>query len=96
MTQRQQYAVVPREPTEEMRLAAWLVTNADPVSCDEQMAAVLTIAIEAAPPSPDQVLSGEEVESIYHAWVNDMHSSNIELMRRVERAVLKQLGAKNV
>lgn len=55
------------------------------------------LMIEAAPPPPDQVLSGEEMEVIYSAWQAQRDEASYDdLMRSVERAVLKQLGAKNV
>lgn len=94
MTQRQQYAVVPREPADE-QIAAARDTD-DFYTADVQM--IYRAAIEAAPPPPEQVL--EDSELMWH-WSmtpqsGDMRVDLTEFARRVERAVLKQLGAKNV
>lgn len=92
------YAIVPREPTEEMRLAAWLVTGADPVCDDSQMSAVLAGAIEAAPPPPEKVLDKTDIARIFREIYGATRYRESELLfaQAIERAVLKQLGAKNV
>lgn len=104
MTQRQQYAVVPVAGSD----AIWdAMSRANdlwpPAQCDNGREARMSYAkprydaaLKAAPPPPEQVLTQDEVEQIYHAWQNTAgHAGEFDLIRLAERAVLHNLGAKN-
>lgn len=94
MTQRQQYAVVPREPVDE-QIAAARDTD-DFYAADVQM--IYRAAIEAAPPPPDQ-LTDDLVDLISEFGDHNIEHGRMSFdrftLRDAVRAVLKQLGAKN-
>lgn len=96
MTQRQQYAVVPRDWLES--LAAQKPEKPDHWSSCSQCERATDSAQEfIARPPPDQVLSDDEMEGLYNAWRDRANEvSYDDLMRDVERSVLQHLqGAKN-
>lgn len=96
MTQRQQYAIVPREPTEVQIEADEESFGLCRLGSVLSHRAALTAAIEASPPPPEQVLSDEDVRAIYRKYLYDSRSANeFDLIRLAEHAVLKKLGAKN-
>lgn len=88
------YAIVPREPTEEMHVAAVRTIQRCNGNADFPPR-VYRAMIIAAPPPPGQVLSEDDIDALFDEWHDSPEDIN-GLIRRAERAVLKQLGAKNV
>lgn len=88
MTQRQQFVVVPREPTPEIEQAA-----ADVLDGCVKSYYLWGALLEAAPPPPEHVLSDEEVSAIRGEWGKTKWSSASyeDLIRVAERAVLTRL-----
>lgn len=110
MTQPQQYALVPREPTsKQVVYGAGEIRgkNQDGMICtgDELWLKFVSQAeksydamLRAAPPPPEQVLSDEEINEIcgWTAANTTMRAENDrQLVRDAQRAVLQNLGAKN-
>lgn len=87
MTQPQKYAVVPVDASRRM------IDSAERVD-EDGYDAMLKAMIEAAPPPPEQVLSAVEAHDLGKQLIGGIDPH--ETVRAIERAVLKQLGAKNV
>jgi len=96
MSQRQQYAVVLRSPNTAMKAAG---ARCGGIGYDFAHYAWDEM-VKAAPPPPDQVLSDEEIQALWGLACHDDSiagpSRQIRFARAIERAILKQLGAKNV
>ena len=99
MTQRQQYAVVPKPLLEKLIYAVEQesMAYADPIAHVDEAAAALK-AWQDAPPPPDQVLDDKKIQSLWCQVANHYAqlSDVLAFAHAIERAVLKQLGAKNV
>lgn len=100
MTQRQQYAVVPKPLLDKLIYAIEQesMAYADPIAHVDEAAAALE-EWQAAPPPPDQVLSLQQRKEFTRRMTfisNANRDEQMGLVEEIERAVLKQLGAKNV